>query len=687
MKKIIFLFFVLGTLPLSAQIDRSRVPEPGPAPVIQLPQPATFTLKNGLRVFVLENRKLPRVSFSLILDIEAVQEGEKAGYVSMAGELLRSGTLNRTKDVLDEEVDFIGATLNTSATGIFAASLSRHREKLLELMTDVLYNPSFPVEEFEKLKRQTLSGLASQKDSPGAIASNVRSVLLYGADHPYGEITTEATVSRIELDDCSAYYRNYFSPKIAYLAIVGDISPKEAKKLAKKHFGKWAPSEVTIGQFGTPPPPPATTVAMVDRAASVQSEIRISYPVELKTGHPDVIATSVLNQILGGSFSSRLMQNLREDKAYTYGARSSLTSDRIAGAFTASASVRNEVTDSAVHEFLYELRKITESPVSDEEITSAKAFMTGSFARSIESPQTVANYAVNVARYNLPADYYTNYLQRLDAVTIADVRKASEKYMKPDNSWVIVVGKASDVAEPLARFGTVKYYDMYGVEYDPNSFRMPDDMTVAKIFDRYLAATGGADKLSSLQDSRMVMSANVQGQDLSITITQKAPNKFLNVVEMMGMQVMVQAYDGQKGSMSQMGQAMPMNEEQLRDMAFDAAMVSEMACREMNLEANLIGTENIGGRTAYAVEIVKPSGSRAVHYYDVESGLKLRVSTSFETPQGVMEQSTDFGDYREVDGLLFPHSITIPMGPANMTAEVQSIELNKGVADDVFDVK
>jgi zinc protease len=687
MKKILILFLFLGSVQLQAQIDRSRVPEPGPAPVIQLPQPVTFTLKNGLRVFVLENRKLPRVSFSLILDIEAIQEGEKAGYAGMAGELLRTGTASRSKDQLDEEIDFIGATLNTSSSGITAASLSRHKEKLLELMTDVLYNPSFPEEEFEKLKKQTLSGLATQKDNPGAIASNVRSVLLYGADHPYGEITTETTVNGIELADCRNYYDTYFSPSIAYLAIVGDISAKEGKKLAQKYFGKWPAREVQPGQFGTPPPPPATTVAMVDRPTSVQSEIRVAYPVDLKTGHPDVIKASVLNQILGGGFSSRLMQNLREDKAYTYGARSSLSSDRIAGSFTASASVRNAVTDSAVHEFLYELEKISESPVTDDELKAAKAYMTGSFARSIESPQTVASYAVNVARYKLPADYYTNYLQRLEAVTVADVQEVSGKYIKPDNAWVIVVGKAAEVAEPLKRFGTVKYYDMYGAEYDPTAFRIPEGMTVEKIFDRYLKVTGGREKLTALQDSRMVMSANVQGQDLSITISQKAPNKFLNVVEVMGMQVMVQAFDGAKGSMMQMGQDMPMNEGQLRDMAFDAAMVSEIACREMNLETRLTGAETIAGKPAYAVEIIKPSGARTVHYYDAETGLKVRVLGVLETPQGAMEQATDFADYREVDGLLFPHSITIPMGPAVMTAVVQSIELNKGIGDEIFEVK
>ena len=312
---ILVLFINLGAF---AQIDRTKPPVAGPAPEIQIGTPASFELKNGLKVFVVENRKLPRIAFNLVLDIEAVKEGEKAGYASMSGDLMRMGTKTRSKAQIDEEVDFIGATLNTSPGGIYASSLTKHSQKLLELMTDVLYNPTYPQEEFEKLRKQTLSSLVAQKDDPGSISSNVRKVVMYGKDHPYGELTTEETINNITVDDCKAYYNTYFSPKIAYLVIVGDISVKEAKKTVNKYFKSWPAKDVNLDKFESVPGPDATKVALVDRSNSVQSNISIAYPIDLKKGTPDELRMRVLNQILGAASDSRLEQQIREKKAYTY---------------------------------------------------------------------------------------------------------------------------------------------------------------------------------------------------------------------------------------------------------------------------------------------------------------------------------------------------------------------------------
>jgi zinc protease len=463
----IFLLLSVFYPQVHAQIDRTKVPAPGPAPEINIGTGESFELKNGLKVIVVENHKLPRVAFNLILNFEAIEEGDKAGYASMAGDLLRTGTTTRSKAEIDEAVDFIGASLNTSASGIYAASLTKHTDNLLNLMTDILYNPTFPEEELEKLRKQTLSGLASQKDDPGAIASNVRSVVLYGKDHPYGELTTEETVNNISIQDCKDFYNKYFTPEIAYLAIVGDITVKDAKKLVKNHFGQWESKPLQLPAFEASQAPSQTEIALVDRSNSVQSEIRVAYPINLKKGDPDVIKASLMNVILGSGFSARLNQNLREKHAYTYGAGSSISSDMIVGSFNAQTSVRNEVTDSAIYQLMFELERIIEEPVTDEELASAKAYMTGSFARSLESPQTIANFALNINRYNLPADYYATYLQKLNAVTKEEIQAMAKKYIKPDHAHVVVVGKGSEIAGGLQQFGAVTYYDMYGNSYVP----------------------------------------------------------------------------------------------------------------------------------------------------------------------------------------------------------------------------
>jgi len=685
MKPVYILFFSLVlSVHVYGQIDRSTPPSPGPAPEIQIGVPESFELKNGLKVIVVENHKLPRVAFNLILDFEAILEGDKAGYASMAGSLIRTGTSSKTKAQIDESIDFIGASLNTSASGIYGSSLTKHQDALLDLMTDVLYNPSFPEEELEKLRKQTLSSLAAQKEDPGAIAANVRSSVLFGQHHPYGELTTEETVANITLEDCKNFYNTYFTPDIAYLAIVGDITVKQAKKLTKKYFKQWESKPLEIPVFSSVEAPSQTQVALVDRSSSVQSEIRVGYPMNLKKGDPDVVAANLMNTILGAGFSSRIMQNLREQNAFTYGARSSISSDMIVGNFSASTSVRNEVTDSAIYQLIYELRRIIDEDVSEKELASAKAYITGSFARSLESPQTIANFALNTKRYNLPDDYYSDYLKRLDAVTIDDIQKMAKKYIKPDNAHIIVVGKGSEIASKLEQFGEVTYYDIYGNSYVPEKSSIPEGLTATKVMDNFLSAIGGEENLREIKDLTMNMSADMQGRKLDFQFIKKAPSMFKQNVSMAGNLMSSQVYDGKQLSIKQMGQDVPADEATIKDSEYDAAIISEIAIKDMNLETKLVGIEAIEGENTYVVEVVKPSGKTSTHFYRVSDGLKIRESVVQEGPQGEMVLNVDFTDFQEVDGIKFPFSFSMPMGPMKLIVNADEITINTGVADSEF---
>ncbi|HEY1023204.1 MAG TPA: pitrilysin family protein, partial [Flavisolibacter sp.] len=417
MKKVFIAFLALMPTMLLAQIDRSKAPQPGPAPEIKIGQPATYTLPNGLKVFVVQNTKLPRVSATLTFNMDGIVEGDKAGLTSMGGELLRRGTAKMTKVQLDEAVDLLGGSLNTSATSASASSLKRNFPKLLALMSDVVLRASFPAAELEKIRKQSLSGLQAAKENPNAIAQNVVNRLTYGKDHPYGDIETEETISNVKLEDIKNYFSTYWKPNNAFLVFVGDIAPAEAQKLAIQHFGSWQKGDVPKPDYVTPQPPAKTYIALVDRPSSVQSVITFAAPVPLKPGTPDVIPASVMNNILGAGSTSRLFMNLREKYGFTYGAYSSLNSDRLVGSFTASASVRNEKTDSAIGQFLHEFNRIRTEELSAEEVANMKNYLSGSFARSLESPGTIANFALNIARYNLPADYYQNYLKNLAATT------------------------------------------------------------------------------------------------------------------------------------------------------------------------------------------------------------------------------------------------------------------------------
>ncbi|MCF7859596.1 MAG: insulinase family protein [Candidatus Cloacimonetes bacterium] len=687
-KAIILLFTFLFSIPVIAQLDRTKMPEPGPAPEIELGEYESFQLDNGLKVFVVENNKLPRVAFNLVLDLDPIVEGENAGYVTTAGQLLRTGTTGRTKDEIDEAVDFIGASLNTSPDGVYGASLTKHIDKLLDLMSDIVKNANFTQAELDKIKKQTISGLASQKDDPNAIAGRVKNALLYGLDHPYGEQMTEETVESITLDMCKDYYNNYFSPSVAYLAIVGDINVDDAEDLVKKYFSDWTVKEVPAKEYKTPRAPLIRKVAVVDRPNAVQSVIHIAYPVKLMKGSEDVIKANVMNTILGGSFSSRLNQNLRETHAYTYGARSSINSDELIGSFDASCEARNSVTDSVVTQFLEEMQKLRNEKVSQEELDMVINYMSGGFARSLESPQTIANFAINTELYNLPKDYYKNYLKNLSAVTVEDVEAMAKKYLQPNKAYVLVVGNAGDVADNLKQFspaGKVDYYDIYGGEYDPNVKELPAGLTVDDVINKYIEVIGGRENIEKVVDRTTKMKGQVQTFEINVTISQKVPNMYYFNLDA-GVMKQEQKFDGERAVVTGMGGS-ELEGEQLEAMKIESIMHSYLDYSKYGITPELVSMEAIDGKDAYKVVLNLPTGKTKTEYYDAETGYKVREVSVAESPQGTFTSTVDYSDYKEVEGVMYPHKISQQMGPQNIEMEVISVEVNTGLSDELFKVK
>jgi zinc protease len=510
---------------------------------------------NGLEVIVVENHKLPRVSFQVFVDAPEVQEGELAGFIDMAGQMLMRGTDNRTKAEIDQAVDFMGASLSSSSSGLFGSCLTKHKEGLLDIMSDVLLNPAFPEEEFEKVKKQTLSGLALSKDDPNTIASNVGQVLRFGKEHPYGNIQTEQSTEKIALEVCKSYYEAYFRPNISYLVVVGDITVDEAKSLAQKHFGSWTQAKVAETFYDMPQKPKEARVAFVPKEGAVQSVIQINYPVDLQPGTDEAIKAYVLNTLLGGYFNSRLNLNLREGKGYTYGARSSLSPDELAGEFRAYASVRNEVTDSSMMAFLEELNKIRTELVTEDELQIVKNYITGSFARSLESSQTIARFALNTARYDLPQDYYTTYLEKVASVTREELLALAKKYVTPDEAYLLVVGNKKEVAETLTQFdadGEIEMYNYFGEPIEESNLEIPEGVTAQTIISDYLMATAG-DKLDQLKGMRAVMTAETPMGAMEMKRVVQEPGQLLAEVAIGGNVMQKQVLNGEKGAMVAMG--------------------------------------------------------------------------------------------------------------------------------------
>jgi len=671
---------------VKAQIDRSTPPEPGPPPLIQIGDYESFELENGLKVFVVENHKIPRVSYSLVVDYDPVYEGDQAGYVGFTGQLLGTATTTKTKAEIDQEIDFIGASMNTSANSIFASSLKKHNDKLLAIISDVVLNPVFKEEELDKIKKQTISGLTASKEDPTSISARVRNNILFGADHPYGELVTEETANSVNLEKCRKHYEDYFIPNLSYLAIVGDITVKEAKKQVKKYFGAWEKGELGTEAYPEVEKPGGVKVSMVDRPSSVQSVIAITHPVHLNVGYDDYVPARVANTMLGGG-TYRLFFNLRETHGYTYGSYSRLSGDELVGSFLAFADVANAVTDSAVHEILYEMERLQNEPVPEEELQRVKNNMTGNFALSLERPETVARFALNTARYKLPDDYYATYLQKIDAVTPEQINEMAKRYLSPENTNIFVVGKADEVAPTLTKFasdGEVHFLNFNGEPYDPAARSLPAGLNADKVIEDYVEAIGGEDQINDVNSMKLEMTMSMQGMALNVEQYQKRPNMYANIVTMNGNVMQKQVFDGESGRMSGMQGEQEIKGDMLEEMKIQATLFPETRYNELGFGTILTGVEEVDGKDAYAVEVTSPSGTKAMHYFDTESGLKVKTTATMKTQMGEMVQTTVFNNYQEVEGVKIPYSMTQTVGPQSFDITVESVSINEDIEDSVF---
>ena len=688
MKKSLFLFAVLlGLLPLQAQIDRSQQPQPGPAPKIQLDEPQEFVLKNGLRVLVVENHKLPRASANLNIDLPPVFEGELAGVNALLSSMLGKGSKTIAKDDFDEEVDYLGARVNIGASSAFASSLSRYFPRVLELMADAALNPNFLQEEFEKEKDKLIEGIKSDENSVPAAARRVESLITYGKNHPSGEFIREETVNNVQLKDVKRFYAKNFTPKNAYLVIIGDVDFKTVKKQVNRLFKGWKGNLVKGESFPAAQNASSLEINFIDMPNAVQSEVSVDFTTEIKKTDPDYFPVILANNILGGGGQARLFLNLREDKGYTYGSYSSVSTNKYRRSrMRAFASVRNAVTDSSVVELVKEIEKIRDLPVSQEELDQAKAKYVGDFVLALERPSTIAQYALSILTEGLPSDFYTTYLEKINAVSVEDIQRVTQKYFHLNNARIFVTGKGSEVLENLekaAPLGTtlpIKFYDKYGEDMDRPDYdsELPEGVNVTSVINAYFDAIGGKDKAEAVQSKKEIATASMQGMTLEIESKRTNSQQSFLAVKMMGNVMQKQVINKTEGYNEAQGQRMPMDADALVKALPDTAVFVELALDPDQI--SLAGIVDVNGTKAYEVNVSENKS----YFYSVESGLKIKVSETQEMQGNTITQETMISDYKAIDGILFPHTITQSFGPQKIDFITSSIELNVSFSDEDF---
>ena len=682
MKKIIVLSSLFLTLIMQAQ-DRTQ-PIPGPAPKINIKKPETFSLPNGLKVLVVENHKLPRVSYSLTIDNTPYAEGNKKGVDDLTSSLIGNGSTKTAKDTFNEEIDFLGANINFYSSGASASGLSKHAKRIMELMAEGALMPNFTQDEFDKEKEKLIEGLKTQEKSVTAVASRVERVLAYGRNHPSGEYLSEETINNVSLEDVKENYRTYFVPEHAYLVIVGDVKTKDVKKLVENLFGSWTKATAPRLSYSNPSNVQYSQINFVDMPNAVQSEITILNTVNLKMTDADFFPVILANQVYGGDFNSYLNMNLREAHGWTYGARSSIGFDKnIYSLFKANTQVRNAVTDSAVVEALKELKKIRTEKVTDEILNNVKAGYVGKFVMQVEKPATVARYALNIETEGLPTDFYENYIKNINAVTPDDVMRVANKYFLQDNLRILVVGKGSEV---IAGLESTKipmfYFDKFGNPTEKPAMKkpVPAGVTAKTVIDAYVAAIGGDKAVKSVKSIAYTGSTTIPQAPMPLSYSSKTDAKGRMMIElsMAGMgSIMKQVVNGNTGYMMQQGQKKVLEGEELAKMKESAVLFNETLLATKT-GVTISGIEPMNGSDAYAVV-----DGDTTYYFDVKSGLKTAESSTEEQGGQKMTRVTNFNDYRAVKGVKVPFNTIMNVG-FELDIKMSDVKINEDVTDADF---
>ncbi len=678
--KNIFLILVGFSLAYSVNAQNNTQPKPGPAPQINIGKPQSFVLKNGLKVMVVENHKLPRVSFSLSIDNAPYLEGSKKGVSALTSALIGSGSEKISKSAFNEEIDYLGASIRFSDRGTYASGLSKYSQRILELMSEGALHTVFTNSELDKEKTKLIESLKVTEKSVPTVARRVENVLTYGKNHPFGEYLTEAAINAITLDDILLNYNTYFVPENAYLVVMGDINFETIKTQIETLFEPWQKAIAPNLSYSHAKDVQYTQINFVDMPNAVQSEIAVMNLSSLKMKDPDYFAAILANQILGGDYNSYLMSNLREKNAWTYDAGSRIGDSRYISRFIAYTAVRNAVTDSAIVEMLKEIKRIRIEKVAPNVLQNVKASYIGQFVMEIEKPETVAGYALEIKTQGLPEDFFEKYIEKINAVTADDIMRVANKYILPDQERIVVVGKGAEILPSLEKLKIpIFYFDKYGTPTEKPNYKIaiPKEVTAKTVLYNYINAVGGEKVLRAVKSLFTISSGTIQGAPIELTSKTTSNNKQLREIKVMGMSMMKQVVNEKGAYIIQQGQKKELSGEELAESKMSAVPFEELFL----INKPTIVLEGIEVYNDADVYVLKDGNSK--YLYDVKSGLKVAETKSMDVSGQVISQTSNYSDYREVNGIKIPYVNSINIG-MEILLTTTDVKINDGVSDADF---
>jgi len=681
-KKIHLVIFLFLSFCCYAQIDELKLSLSEPAPKINFGIASSFILKNGLTVLVYPNHKSPKVAIILQIDNPPRLLKENKGVDALLGKMLGNGTTTIPKDKFNEEINFYGASLYFWDKGVSLNVLSEHFPRMLQLMADGAIYPNFNQSDFDKEKASYLASLKSDEKNVRSVSRKVQQVILFTKDHPFGEITKEENIDNVTLDKVKEYYKSNFTPNNAFLVIVGDVNIKDVKKMVVNLFSNWQNAVVVKSKLPEINNVATTEIDFVNMPNAVQSEITVSNIINLKMNSPDYFAALLVNEILSGDLPARLNGNLKVKHGYAHSTYSTISSSKYVGSFKATASVGNEVIDSAIVQLINELSKIRDYKVTKQDLENAKASYIETFIKSSEKQETIARFALNIKKEKLTNDYYTTYLQKINAVTINDVQLAAKKYIKPKRAKIIVIGKGlSDIYKLEKLPYKIVYYNRFG---EPSirpylSKPIPKGITIDSVFSMYFKAIGGREKIKNIKGIVINSEAKIHNVKIEIEEKRMTPNKYSKSTKIMGKSLGKTVFNNDKGFEIHGDEKEYFKGEQLMNVKHEVSAFPEL--EYLGKGAILTKIVAINGKYAYEVKV----NEGLIIYYDVKSGLKLK-----QVRYGILSNGKNytiskyFSNYKLIKGVKFPFQINLNVSHQQFNYKVMSIKINSEVTANDF---
>jgi len=706
-----------------------RPPQPLPAREIKFPPYEIQTLPNGLQVVAVLHHEQPAVTMRLLVRSGTSSDPkDKLGLSHLAASLLDQGTKTKSAEQMNDAVDYIGGAMGAGAgtdlTFVNMVVMKDSFDAGMRMLSEMTRQPGFAPAEIERQRQQMLSGQQVSREDPEYIANSVFDRLVYGF-HPYGMPAngTPETIASLTREDLVAFHSRYFVPNNTILAIVGDLTAEEAFTAAKKTFGDWARQDLPAQSF-IDPPDPTRRVIVVNKPDSVQTEIRVGH-LGIPRSHPDYMAVNLAIRILGGEGSNRLHQVLRTERALTYGAQANMDTLKQTGDFEAETNTRTDATGEVLRLIVDEFWRLQRERVGERELDGAKAYLTGSFPLTIETPESIAMQVVNALFYGLPLEQLQTFRERVNAVTVDDIQRVARDLLRPDRLSVVLVGNAAAFAPQLRSvgFGSFETIELPELDLTSANFkkgqvraaqpqarvdrpfkaatrpayrqapaaglqepRAEEGARAVALLDRAIAAKGGLDRLRGL---KTIVARQTQASQRPDGQTTVETTNYIQYPDRFRVEApeLVQGYDGKSSWMKDRRGVHEAAETQAREAAASLrrdVVALLVAAKDGALTPRILpDVKDAEGNVSHALELSARDLNPVILYVDPDSGLiRKRMYTADAPGRPVIEEQ--FFDYRPVDGVQIAFRATQKVGPLSVERKVIDVKLNTPLDDTLF---